>query len=76
MIHLSECGHHFGKNCLQNYLVPEKCCDRLCMVSWFSIIPGLAALQQTEWTERKNPKQEVGVWPTVCLLFFVICLLG
>lgn len=47
----------------KNYLVPsveEKCCDRLCMVSWVSIIPGLAALQHTEWTEKKIPNRKLG----------------
>lgn len=49
-----------------------------CMVSWSSIIPGFG-FSPEDWMDRKeekkNSKQEVGVWLILsACLFFVICL--
>lgn len=44
------------------------------MVSWFFIIPGLAALQQTEWTEKK--KSQTGSWGLTHCLSAFLCYLS
>lgn len=49
------------KKALQNYLIPAVLAYS-CVVSWLTIIPGLAALQQTERTEKGKKIPNRKLW--------------